>query len=306
VAHWGLEITPSVARSRWVPAVGLDSGAGGPSFGGLVLGLLEWGRDESQEPPGGATIPADHPLGTKLSHAESRFSVIRRGPVWAVIRPTISGKYPYDVRYDFGIVALKVLRDGRWVDVVRHRPLTRAQADSAGPVLRTGGVTGFPFASNVTIGRDGSVTMRGGWRKEPIRIKRVVATLPSGGKVRALGSIPGALIRTGVTFRFDPTACGERLTFPVQAGDTIEYSAFLTPRGLRTGPRSLADAFGRVTFDRPANVTTSEGFGSGMDPALVRARATFAGLAAGPMTVTHCAQPGRLPVESPAPVVPRG
>jgi hypothetical protein len=124
--------------------------------------------------------------------------------------------------------------------------------------------------------------------------------------VRALGSIPGALIRTGVTFRFDPTACGERLTFPVQAGDTIEYSAFLTPRGLRTGPRSLADAFGRVTFDRPANVTTSEGFGSGMDPALVRARATFAGLAAGPMTVTHCAQPGRLPVESPAPVVPRG
>jgi hypothetical protein len=306
VAHWGLEITPSVARSRWVPAIGLDSGAGGPSFGGLVLGLLEWARDDSQAPPGGASIPADHPLGTKLSHAESRFSVIRRGPVWAVIRPTISGKYPYDVRYDFGIVALKVLRDGRWVDVVRHRPLTRAQPDSAGPILRNGGVAGFPFASDVVIGRDGSITMRGGWRREPIRTKRIVARLPDGGKVRALGSIPGALIRTGVTFRFDPTACGERLTFPVQAGDSIEYSAFITPRGLRTGPRSLSDAFGKVSFDRPATVARSEGFASGVDPALVRARATFAGLAAGPMAITHCAEPGPLPVEGPAPVLPRG
>src|SRR3712207_8924766 len=56
--------------------------------------------------------------------------------VWAVIRPTISGKYPYDVRYDFGVVAMKVLRDGRWFDVMHHRPFTAGEADSAGPVLR--------------------------------------------------------------------------------------------------------------------------------------------------------------------------
>ena len=306
VTHWGLEITPSVARSRWTPAAGLDSGAGGPSFGGLVLALLEWGHDESEEPPAGASIPADRSLRTKLSHAESRFAVIRRGPVWAVIRPTISGKYPYDVRYDFGVVALKLLRDGRWTDVVRPRPFTAAESDSAGPILRTGGVTGFPFASEVGIAPDGTVTMRGGWRQEPTRTKRVVATLPDGGKVRALGSIPGAPIRTGVVFRFDLTACGVRLTFPVRSGDTIEYSAFLTPRGIRTGPRALEDDHGRVTFDRPAAVTTEDGFASGIDPALMRGRAVFSGLAAGPMTVTHCAPEGPLPAEGPAPALPRG
>ena len=289
-----------------MPAAGLDSGAGGPSFGGLVLALLEWGHEEAKEPPADASIPADRSLRTKLSHAESRFAVIRRGPVWAVIRPTISGKYPYDVRYDFGVVALKLLRDGRWTDVVRHRPLTAEESDSAGPVLRTGGVTGYPFASEVGLTPDGTVTMRGGWRQEPIRTKRVVATLPDGGKVRALGSTAGAPIRTGVVFRFDPTRCGVRLTFPVQAGDTIEYSAFLTPRGLRTGPRSLADAHGAVAFSRPGSIATEEGFGSGVDPALMRARATFSSLEAGPMSVTHCAPDGPLPVERPAPALPRG
>ena len=306
VNHWGLEITPSVARSRWTPAAGLDSGAGGPSFGGLVLALLEWSHEEAKAPPADATIPADHSLRTKLSHAESRFAVIRRGPVWAVIRPTISGKYPYDMRYDFGVVALKLLRDGRWTDVVRPRPFTAAESDSAGPILRTGGVIGFPFASEVGVAPDGTVTMRGGWRLEPTRTKTVVATLPDGGKVRALGSIPGAPIRTGVVFRFDPTACGVRLTFPVQAGDTIEYSAFVTPRGLKTGPRAVEDAHGRVAFDRAANVSAEEGFASGVDPALVRARATFASLSAGSMTVTHCAPDGPLPVEGPAPALPRG
>ena len=306
VTHWGLEITPSVARSRWMPAAGLDSGAGGPSFGGLVLALLEWGHEESQAPPKGASIPADRSLRTKLSHAESRFAVIRRGPVWAVIRPTISGKYPYDVRYDFGVVALKLLRDGRWTDVVRHRPFTAAESDSAGPILRTGGVTGFPFGSEVGVAPDGTVTMRGGWRLEPTRVKRVVATLPDGGKVRGLGSIPGAPIRTGVVFRFDPTGCGVRLTFPVQAGDTIEYSAYLSPRGLSTSPRLLGDAFGQTRFDRAAVVETEPGLGSGVDPALVRARATFTDLAAGPITVTHCAPRGELPVEGPAPALPRG
>ena len=306
VTHWGLEITPSVARSRWLPAAGLDSGAGGPSFGGLVLALLEWGHGESQAPPRGTSIPADRNLRTKLSHAESRFAVVRRGPVWTVIRPTISGKYPYDIRYDFGVVALKVLRDGRWTDVVRHRPFTNAESDSAGPVLRAGGVTSFPFGSEVGVAPDGTVTMRGGWRLEPTRVKRVVATLPDGGKVRGLGSIPGAPVRTGVVFRFDPTDCGVRLTFPVRAGDTIEYSAFLSPRGLRTGPRALEDGFGRTTFSRPAAVMTEEGLASGVDPALVRARATFAGLAAGPMTVTHCAQEHPPPAQGPAPPLPRG
>jgi hypothetical protein len=134
----------------------------------------------------------------------------------------------------------------------------------------------------------------------------VVATLPDGGKVRALGSIPGAPVRTGVVFRFDPTACGVRLTFPVRTGDAIEYSAFLAPPGHRTGPRLLADAAGRVTFNRDARVAEDDGYASGVEPALTRARATFEALPAGPLTIDHCAEadpPRPAPL---APPLPRG
>jgi hypothetical protein len=107
-------------------------------------------------------------------------------------------------------------------------------------------------------------------------------------------------------FRFEPTACGVRLTFPVQAGDSIEYSAFLAPRGQRTGPRRLEDAAGAVTFSRLARVAVEDGYASGIEPALVRARATFDSLAPGPLTITHCAQPGALPADPLAPPLPRG
>jgi hypothetical protein len=227
--------------------------------------------------------------------------------VWAAIRPTTSGKYPYDVRYDFGVVAMKVLRDGRWTDAMRVRPFTAGAADSAGPVLLTGGVKAYPFASEVGLERDGTVVMRGGWRRESIRTKRVVATLPNGGVVRGLDSIPGAPVRTGVLFRFEPEPCGIRLTFPVQAGDTIEYSAFLLPEGERTSPRGFGDAVERVTLSRPATrVVVDDGYASGLDPTLVRARATWEGLAAGPMTVTHCARPGPLPLPQRAAPMTRG
>jgi hypothetical protein len=43
-----------------------------------------------------------------------------------------------------------------------------------------------------------------------------------------------------------------------------------------------------------------------VDPALVRARATFRPEFAGSMSITHCAPEGELPVEGPAPVLPRG
>ena len=301
VGRWGLYITPSMARSRFVPPAGLDPGAGGPSFGGLVFALLEWTRPYSEPAPDDATIPADEPVRTKLSHSESRFAVIRRGPVWAAIRPTTSGKYPYDVRYDFGVVAMKVLRDGRWTDVVRPRPFTRGLPDSAGPVLLTDGTKAFPFASEVGLERDGTVVMRGGWRRASTQTKRVVATLPNGGVVRGLGSIPGAVVRTGVLFRFEPRPCGIRLTFPVQAGDTVEYSAFMLPNGLRTGTRGFRDEVERVTPSRPAaGIVRDDSYASGTDPTLVRARATWSAAAAGPLSITHCAEPSALP-EPPRP-----
>ncbi|HEX8065816.1 MAG TPA: hypothetical protein VF520_04735 [Thermoleophilaceae bacterium] len=303
VSFWGLEITPSAARSRFLPpADGLDRGAGGPSFGGLVMAMLEWARPAAEPPPEGASIPADRPLRTKLSHSESRFAVVRSGPVWAAIRPTTSGKHPYDVRNDFGLVALKVRTGGRWVDAVRLRPITEGGADSAGPVLHTPAGTGFPFATEVGIERDGTVTMRGGWRREPARSKRTVARLPSGGTVRALASTPGAPLRTGVTFRFEPLPCGMRMTFPVRAGDAFDYSAFLLPQGLSVRPASLRDATSRVALSRPARVSVEDGYASATDPALVRARASWRPSAGGSISVTHCASGNAPDWPRPAPM----
>jgi hypothetical protein len=108
--------------------------------------------------------------------------------------------------------------------------------------------------------------------------------------VRALDFSPGTLIRSGMTYRFTPTKCGVTYEFPAQAGDTVEYSIFLREgdKPPKVTPRGVRDADARWTFNRPAKVKLEQGYASGLDPSLVRARATFANLPAGPVRIAVC------------------
>ena len=299
IGRWGVHITPGVRAGRFAGAKGLDGGAGGPSFGGLTQLFVDWSQpeiaDAAHEP---SRIESDRPMARLMSRGESRFAVVRTPNVWFTARAARGGKHPEELRDDFGLMALKLRGgDGKWQDVVRPRPITRGDGDppdSAGPVLvRDGGLRAFPFSDKASVARDGTVTFRGGLRGAPNPFKRVVARLDNGTIVRALDFSPGTLIRDGMTFRVQPTRCGATYTFPAQAGDTIEYSMFL-PGGddkPKVSARGVSGGGARWTFNRPASVKLEGGYASGLDPRLVRARATFANLPAGPVRIAVCGKP---------------
>jgi hypothetical protein len=296
VSRWGVNITPGVREGRHAAEKGLDGGAGGPSFGGLTQLFVDWSlpeiADAAHKP---TTIRSDAPSRALLSRGESRFAVVRTENVWFAVRTARGGKHPEELRNDFGLTALKVRgRDGTWRDALRLRPITHAEGhptDSAGPVLeRSGGLRAFPFASDARVERDGAVVLDGGLRGSPNPFKRVVARLANGTIVRALDFTPGTLIRSGMTYRFEPTSCGVRYEFQAQAGDTVEYSIFMRAgkERPRITSRAVQDADARWTFSRPARVRLQRGYASALDSRLVRARATFANLPAGPVQITVC------------------
>jgi hypothetical protein len=290
VDEWGLNYAPIVRRDPAHALEALDPGAGGPSFAGMTQLMLEWSLPVAERPPAGATIPADRPLEAKLSHGESRLDVVRRGRFWYAIRPSTSGKHPDDIRADFGLIAFKArAADGSWRDVIHLRPFTRGGGPrSAGPVLRTGGLLGLPFASRVSVDR-GAVLMSTAWRGPPTPTKYTVAKLPSGINIRALGYRPGPTYRDGVPISYTPVACGLRTSIAAQAGDTIEYSFFLTRANARTSARAVSDELSRSTFNRPAHVSLEGPYRSAVESDLVRARLTFADLPAGALEITTCA-----------------
>jgi hypothetical protein len=292
IGRYGLNYAP-IVRIDPAHALGaLDPGAGGPSFAGLVQLMLEWTRPVAEHAPAGATIPADHRLHAQLSHGESRFVVVRHGRFWYAIRPTTSGKHPDDIRADFGLIAFKAAGPGGFHDVSHLRPFTRGgPPQSAGPLLRTGGVLGLPFASRVRVTAAGAVNMTTAWRGPPTPIKYTVGRLATGKAVRALGYRPGPVYRAGVPMSYTPVPCGIRLTVLARAGDTIEYSVFLSARSARTGPSAVADSLSRTSFNRPARVALEGPYYSAVESGLTRARLTFANLEAGPLEITTCTRP---------------
>jgi hypothetical protein len=300
ISRWGVNITPGVRAGRHAAEKGLDGGAGGPSFGGLTQLFVDWSLPEIADAAHRPTrTRADVPGAALLSRGDSRFAVVRTKNVWYAVRTSRGGKHPEELRDDFGLMALKIRgANGDWRDVVRLRPITRGEGNptqSAGPVLmRDAGLRAFPFTERAGVRRDGTVVLTGGLRGSPSPFKRVVARLDNGTIVRALDFSPGTLIRSGMSFRFQPTRCGVQMEVAAQAGDTFEYSMFLAGDGKppTVTARGVEDANARWTFNRPARVKLERGYASAFDPKLVRARATFASLPGGTLRIAVCGKPG--------------
>jgi hypothetical protein len=276
VGPTGLWIVPALARDAKRGMAGVDPYAGAAIFSGLTLAQLEWALSEAGRPRRGGTgaLAADADGAFQVNRADDAQIDMRSGSLWFVVRQSRDFQRRYDdLRNDFGLVALKRRIDGRWRDVMPLRPRVesaeRFRADSAGPLLRPPGtdVFGVPTGTRIKASAK-AVTVTGGWRMPD---KSVIAD--------------------GTRFVFEPVECGVRLRFAVPAGQAVEYGAFMAgdPEAVTVDGARVTDGFQTVSFsEAPTGVALEGGYASGADPALTRARATFAAGDARRLEVTTC------------------
>jgi hypothetical protein len=235
-------------------------------------------------------LPLDSAGGEVLGRGESQFAVVRHGPVWYAVRAAPSGRHPYLLRDDFGLVAVKLFRHGHWSDLMRLKPATVGGGpDSAGPVLRSASQPGFAIGARMSISGRGSVTVRGGFGTAPSASARIAATLTNGTVVKVPDFTPGTLLRSAAVFRFQPLACGGvGMSVNTQPGDVYEYSQFFRSAPQAQGA-SVGDAGARLTTTPPGRVSIETGYASGLDPHLWRARVRFPPSTGRPIKASLCA-----------------
>src|SRR4051812_16567081 len=149
-------ITPSLARSISGGARGLDPYASSVQYSGLGLVGLGWAQEAARPGLPVGAIAADAPGAHVLGAGGARFATVRAGDLWFAVRQARG--HEGDLRYDFGLVALKRLDGGEWRDAMPIRPLSRHANDTAGPGLRG---TGPPASTSLTASAGGMVVVRG-------------------------------------------------------------------------------------------------------------------------------------------------
>lgn len=211
----GFRLVPDAERRTGY--AGIDHYANAVTYNGLALFFLDLAADAARAAPAArGALPSQR---SRLAFADPRASgvaAVRHDGVWFAVHDAQT--HPTDLRYDFGLLRLKVLGgDGRWTDLLERRPLTEGAGvveDSAGPVLLTRGGPALP-EGRLSVDRSGTVRIRGGWRRA------------------------GRLVRRA-TFTFAPRAAGVSLHVTgVHAGDRLRMLAF-TAGAATTGRRQLS------------------------------------------------------------------
>ena len=259
VGEHGFSITPSGAASARTGRHGVDRYASGPGYTGLTLAGLAWAIDyaEKHDRPIGA-IASDTPSAWLLGRGRTALHAVRTPGSWFAVKHSRSSSGA-DLRYDFGLVALKRPGDdGSWRDVLVPRPHTTGRGDSAGPVLDGA----LPDGTRARVRSNGAVTVQGGYRNGH----------------RWLSS--------GETFRFTPVSCGVKATFTRRRGGTLEYSVFFRTRPSISGGQLTSDGIAVQASPRPS-VRLKGGYASATDPRLVRAVMRFPA-SRRPVSVTIC------------------
>jgi hypothetical protein len=190
-------ITPALAQSIRGGTRGVDSYASSVQYSGLNLVATNWAADAAHPGLPVGELPADREGPSMLGRGTSRFATVRAGDIWFAVRqsPSTSG----DLRYDFGLVALKQRDpDGTWHDELPLRPHPLRVPDSAGPLLNGA----RPVGRSLSVARFGRVTIKGDYPN-----------------------------RRGVQFVFQPNGCrGLQMTVsPTRPTDRYEYSWFVRP-----------------------------------------------------------------------------
>lgn len=266
VGREGLLITPALGSDLSAGIRGLDPYVAAASYNGLTLTALEWAIGAARDDTAPSETGADRDGSFVMGRGARTFAVVRRGDVWFAVKQARSDRV--DLRYDFGLVALRV-RDpetGAWRSPVPLRPRAERAGDSAGPVLRVG-AAGLPEGTRTSVDGSGNVVVSGGYRART-----------------------GRWVRRGVRFRFAPVACGVRMSVPARRGDAYDYSAFFSGRPSIAGATTRSGGQS-VTFT-PAWTAwnSSAGYASGSDPRITRTRVRLLTSGKGTIRVETCAR----------------
>jgi hypothetical protein len=270
---YGLFITPALGEDVRGGISGLDAYAAAVTYTATTLIWLDntiEQLDASDVRP--LPLTSDRAGASVLARGASAFAVVRTANAWYVVkqgpgqRVTDAPDFSRDLRYDFGLIALKARgTDGAWRDVLRLRPHILGR-ESAGPNLLHGQTVYRPYGRRLRATQDGSTSVDVRFRGAAHR------------------SLPYA-----ATIRYQPVRCGVRTIIPTRRGDRVEYSVFLKAASAAADPtrHRIHDAAQEVTFHQAAQVTIGRRrYSSGRDAGLVRARIRFAPGTGQPVALT--------------------
>ena len=209
-----LSITPVLAWQKPAARAAATSGAQpvvhGASLGNLVAGVdgyagavvynamtalgLLW-TDEALT--GRITSTSSTPFTGTLSTGQSQLVILRRGDVWAAVKPRHAWKTDkVDLRADAGLVRLKVAREGVWSDLLAAAPDTHGDLpDSLSPRP----ITGDPrptLAGTIASVAPTRVTIR--MRYDGGLHAVLTVRLTASGAIVELTGRPGTVYRLGV------------------------------------------------------------------------------------------------------------
>lgn len=265
----GIAITPALADDPVAGWRGLDGYANRTGYAGLSLVAANWAVGAASGPARGR-IASDRVTAHVVGSGAARLAVVRRGPVWFAVKQSRTAIT--DLRYDFGLVAMKAAAPGPsgWRDVVQPRPYVRGRNVTAGPVLHRRGRVGYPVGTSISAGRGGWVTVRGGYQ-----------------------TAGGAWLRAA-TFRFRASGRCVAISFRLHRGERVAFSTFLS--GLeRRSARGFNGGGARVTLrPRATRTTVARGYASGAAARLIQVKATLAGPAVAVIRTCPDFQPGPM------------
>lgn len=217
----GVWIVPALRADAVAGRAAMDDYAANGVYNGLTLVGAEWtladlpdGADPApvRTPP--APLDADARGAWRVGRGGATFAVSRHGDSWFAVRMrAATGGHRDDPRYAFGVMSAKRRIGGRWRDVVSSAPRPLGSADAPGPWLTLpGGRVATPYGARIeTSPRDGTITVRGGFR-----------------------TADGRVVRRGVRFVFAPSPRGVTLSFRVRRGDVVEVADFRAAHGATT------------------------------------------------------------------------
>jgi len=244
------------------------------NFNGLTVLLLNFAADRA-----GSYTTSSIPMSrdSRLTVPDqSGFASVRRGRTWyALRRPGTRG----DLRYDFGLLSLKVLRGDGWHELIEPRPVNGRDSSpgaraSVGPVIVRRGRRFLPFGRRFRP-RDGGATT-------------IITDFRSAG--RKSFTLP-------VTYR--PT--GDGLVVGVKtprSGDRIEITSFHPARELALFADGVGDGEARISVTGLVGIVRRDGFVSCCEAQLAAATLLAA---PSPATgrVTYRIAPATLPQAPP-------